>query len=95
MAGPATAGRTEPGPAVAYLDPISLKCPGCARTGEIVFVVGIGPNTQRGQGPAYVTLKNPGPWRVEEITARPFFAGRLVCPDCGAEVLNRPENRHR
>jgi len=80
---------------MAYLDPRSLKCPGCGKTGEVVFVVGIGPSTKPGQGPAYVTLRNAGPWVVEEIAARPFFAGRLFCPDCGAEVLNRSENRHR
>jgi len=78
---------------MAYLDPTPLTCPGCGKTGEVVFIVGIGPGTKPGQGPSYVTLRNPGPWVVEETSARPFFAGRLSCPDCGAEVLNRSETR--
>ena len=79
---------------MAYLDPKRLTCPGCGKAGDVVFVVGIGPNTKPGQGPAYVTLHDAGPWVVEETSAHPFFAGRLFCPDCGAEVLNRSENRH-
>ncbi len=78
---------------MAYLDPRALRCPGCGKVGEVVFVVGVGPQTRPGQGPAYVTLKDPGPWQVDKISAHPVFAGRLTCPACGAEVLNRPEGR--
>jgi len=75
---------------LAYLDEVRLTCPGCGRTGTAVFVVGVGPNTKAGEGPAYVTLKDAGGWAVEETSAHPFFAGRLTCAGCGAEVLKRP-----
>jgi len=78
---------------LAYLDDRELCCPGCGKRGAAVFVVGVGPNTGPGEGPAYITLHTAGPWQVEEITAHPFFAGRLLCPDCGAEVLNRPKGQ--
>ena len=78
---------------MAYLDRTRITCPGCGKSGEVVFVVGVGPNTRPGEGPAYVTLQDAGPWVLEETSAHPFFAGRLSCPDCGAEVLNRSETR--
>ena len=78
---------------MAYLDRQRLTCPGCGKTGSVVFVVGIGPQTRPGEGPSYVTLQDAGPWVVDETNARPVFVGRLNCPDCGAEVLNRSDSR--
>jgi len=43
----------------------------------------------KGDSPAYKNLK-PGDWIAETETKHPFWAGRLICPDCGAEVLQRP-----
>ncbi len=75
---------------MAFRKPERLVCPGCGREGEAVFLVGIGPETAPGEGPSSLRLLDGGGWTVEEIAAGPFFAGRIVCPDCGAEVLNRP-----
>ncbi|MCF3593477.1 hypothetical protein LZG00_05650 [Rhodobacteraceae bacterium LMO-12] len=75
---------------MAYLAPQTLTCPVCAKTGEITWVVGIGPHTKKGDGPSYKTLMKPGPWLEEALQERPFWAGRLICPDCGENVKQVP-----
>ena len=75
---------------MAHLAPQTLTCPACGKTGEIVWIVGIGPHTKKGDGPSYKTLKKPGPWREEAVQKRPFWAGRLICPACGENVKQVP-----
>lgn len=75
---------------MAYLEPEDLRCPGCGRGGRLTWVVGEGPNTRPGEGPAYVDVLEPGPWAVETKETAPVWAGRIACPDCGASVLERP-----
>ena len=74
---------------MAYLKPQTLTCKSCGKTGEIVWIVGVGPNTGK-KGPAYKTLKKSGPWREEALQKRPFWAGKLICPDCGECVKQVP-----
>ena len=74
---------------MAYLDRTWLTC-SCGATGRVIWVVGSGPSTRPGDGPAYVSLKDTGPWIAETETRHPFWQGRLICPDCGAEVLSKP-----
>jgi len=78
---------------VACLDRERLRCPGCGKTGEAAFVVGVGASSRPGDGPAHATLQDAGSWVIEEKAAHPVFAGRLFCPDRGVEVLNRSETR--
>ena len=75
---------------MAYLAPQSLACPGCGKTGEIVWIVGAGPNTGQ-KAPAYRVLKKAGPWREDAEQERPFWAGKLICPDCGECVKQVPQ----
>lgn len=77
-------------PGVAYLDPKNLTCPGCGKRGRATWVNGSGPNSTSGGGPAYRSLKDAGPWIADTTRRHPFWAGRLSCPDCGAEVLKTP-----
>jgi hypothetical protein len=76
---------------VAYLDPEDLTCPGCGKTATVTWLVGEGPNTKQGDGPAYLSLEDAGPWTPKTEAAHPFWTGHLICPDCGAQVLHRPE----
>jgi hypothetical protein len=80
---------------MAYRDPETLTCRKCGKTGEVVWIVGIGPQTQRGDGPSYKTLDDAGPWRAETTEEHPFWAGRLFCPDCGEIVKRVPESTIR
>lgn len=58
----------------------------CSRSGEIVWIVGEGPNTKAGEGPAYVAVHETGGWRVETKSTAPRWTGAITCPDCDAKV---------
>jgi len=76
---------------VAFLRTTTLRCVDCETTAPVSWVVGTGPGTPPGKGPSYVHLRDAGPWLVEETSRQPFWAGRLICPDCGICVLQEPK----
>lgn len=76
---------------MAYRKPVSLRCDACGKEGKIISAVGVGPHTKPGEGPSYTHLIDPGPWEVDETSRHPHWQGRLSCPDCGANVLQKPE----
>ena len=75
---------------MAYLDPETLTCPKCGRTGDLVWIIGEGPNTKPGQGPDYVDVMEDGIWKVETKVTVPEWAGKITCPDCATGVKNNP-----
>ncbi len=75
---------------MAYLDPETLTCPSCRKSGDLVWVVGEGPNTKPGQAPDYVDVQEAGDWLVETANTAPNWEGAVVCPQCNSEVLRRP-----
>lgn len=75
---------------MAYRNPEQLTCPSCAKRAELVWLVGIGPNTKPGEGAAYVQILDPGPWLEQTTNTAPAWHGTLTCPACGATVLTRP-----
>ena len=75
---------------MAFLKPQTLTCKSCGKAGEITSIVGVGPGSTKAEGPAYKTLKKAGPWREETEQKRPFWAGKLICPDCGDCVKQVP-----
>ena len=74
---------------MAYRDPETLFCPVCTRTADLVWVVGEGPNTQPGEGPAYVDVLEDGGWFVQTQGTKDKWTGVITCPDCDATVLER------
>ena len=80
---------------MAYRDPETLTCRSCDKTGDVVWIVGIGPASRAGEGPVYQSLDDAGPFRVEPTETHPFWAGRLYCPDCGEIVKRVPESTIR
>ena len=74
---------------MAYLDPETLTCPSCAKTGDLIWVVGEGPNTKPGEGPAYVDVQDAGDWIVETVATQKKWLGKISCPACKTTVLNR------
>jgi len=77
-------------PQLAYRDPQELTCPTCKRKAGIVWVVGVGPNTQPGEGPSYVDILEDGGWLVETHGTTPRWRGRVTCPVCASLVWEKP-----
>ncbi len=75
---------------MAYLDPETLTCPQCEKRAELVWVVGVGPNTKPGEGPDYVDILESGPWLIETVSTSKEWYGVIKCPDCGAVVRRAP-----
>jgi len=74
---------------MAYRDPETLTCPSCNRSGELVWVIGEGPNTKPGESPAYTDVMEPGAWQIETQATAPKWRGVVTCPDCGKTVPMR------
>jgi hypothetical protein len=75
---------------VAYLDPETLTCPSCGKTGDLIWVIGEGPNTKPGEGPAYTDVQDAGDWVLSTSGTAPRWSGMIACPDCKNPVLSRP-----
>jgi len=75
---------------LAYLDPETLTCPGCAKSAAVTWVIGEGPDTKPGAPPDYIDLLETGPWVSETTNTTPVWAGKITCPDCEETVLARP-----
>lgn len=71
---------------MAYREPEDLTCPSCGRTATLVWVIGEGPNTKPGEGPAYADVLEDGGWVVTTEATAPKWHGRIACPDCGMQV---------
>lgn len=71
---------------MAWRDPETLTCPECGKRGDIVWLIGEGPNTAPDEGPAYTDILEPGLWQVETHETRPRWRGRITCPDCSCVV---------
>lgn len=74
---------------MACRDPETLICPTCNRAAELVWVVGEGPNTKPGEGPAYVDVLEDGGWLVKTAATNKKWTGVITCPACNTPVLNR------
>jgi len=57
-------------------------------TGEVIWLIGEGPNTKPDEAPAYTDILDPGPWRLETAATTPTWHGNVTCPACNATVLN-------
>lgn len=75
---------------MAYLNPETLTCPTCKTTGEIVWVIGEGPNTKQGQPPDYVDVLEPGVWQINTTATAPVWQGQIICPTCKETVRHHP-----
>lgn len=70
---------------MAYLNPGTLTCPDCGLRGQVTWIVGVGPGAKPGNGPAYVTLRDPGPFT--EI--RKGRTTQVKCPHDGTILATR------
>ncbi|MCP3971886.1 MAG: hypothetical protein GY717_16500 [Rhodobacteraceae bacterium] len=70
---------------MAYLDPQTLTGVGCGNSAEVTWIVGEGPNSKPGEGPAYISALDDGHWSVETQGA----AVTILCPDCSTRVAGR------
>jgi hypothetical protein len=75
---------------MAYREPENLTCPTCGTSGEIVWVVGEGPNTEPGQAPDYVDVLDAGIWNVKTTATAPVWQGQITCPTCNETVKQHP-----
>jgi len=75
---------------LAFLDPETLTCPQCKRSADMVWIVGIGPDTPAGGAPAYVAVHDSSDWLIETTETEPRWQGVARCPECGATVKTAP-----
>jgi hypothetical protein len=78
---------------LAYREPETLTCPSCKTSGDIVWIIGEGPNTEPGQKPDYVDLLEPGIWLAETTATTPDWRGKISCPACAETVKQHPRDR--
>ncbi|GLQ34521.1 hypothetical protein GCM10007939_08040 [Amylibacter marinus] len=57
---------------MAYLKPASLTCPQCGLSGDVQFVVHLGPHSKPDDGPARRSIRRAGPYQKRGQT--------LICP---------------
>jgi len=70
---------------MAYLETQTLTCPNCGVHAGLSWVIGEGPNTRPGEGPAYISALDSADWRAE-----PNGRGVTIhCTVCGAVAATR------